>query len=203
MSNFDIETQEQRGFNGATSFRTWKRQCCQIAGVAMGGFNGATSFRTWKPQQGLRITLVSSAASMEPRPFERGNGPWTRARNISIVQGYVRAALPIRIEASMSCLRLQVIPFSCWDKDAENNVMGSPNVICPPRTGGWGIQRFSTIVRKRLPQPCSHSSKVSLCAEIGTMSGVCPTRARGAIERQICRLFPNPTRTGSDSKYSI
>ena len=106
------------GFNGATSFRTWKRACriarCRERGASMEPrpfergngsqarqprwmtalqwshvlsnvetyvtsgtcsddvrFNGATSFRTWKLHQ-VQLIIVSGA-SMEPRPFERGN----------------------------------------------------------------------------------------------------------------------------------
>ncbi len=110
-----------RGFNGATSFRTWKRHTAdgrrtlarwlqwshvlsnvetgfsagllllgwllqwshvlsnvETSGLAnrlnslASGFNGATSFRTWK-HGCIRYHPDSEPASMEPRPFERGN----------------------------------------------------------------------------------------------------------------------------------
>src|SRR5947209_3723427 len=60
-------------FNGATSFRTWKRSVWHIATQPFSGFNGATSFRTWKLLVSLSLSVWSARASMEPRPFERGN----------------------------------------------------------------------------------------------------------------------------------
>src|SRR5882762_5240130 len=63
-------------FNGATSFRTWKRRwknTMRKPGAC--SFNGATSFRTWKREFLSEHLLGRPAASMEPRPSERGNGP--------------------------------------------------------------------------------------------------------------------------------
>jgi hypothetical protein len=86
-----------RGFNGATSSRTWKLNQVQppqaprppasmeprphergnatrvtSSSESMGCFNGATSSRTWKPEDARRY-VGPSPASMEPRPHERGN----------------------------------------------------------------------------------------------------------------------------------
>jgi len=36
------------GFNGATSFQTWKYLDAFIPNIFPNGFNGATSFQTWK-----------------------------------------------------------------------------------------------------------------------------------------------------------
>src|SRR5215467_13790477 len=69
----DLFNRRRICFNGATSFRTWKRdRSCLIAHRGY-CFNGATSFRTWKQMQYIPIYLCYHKASMEPRPSERGN----------------------------------------------------------------------------------------------------------------------------------
>ena len=52
-------------FNGATSFRTWKRRYCKVY-AQRGGFNGATSFERGN-DGGWQLTSAPKA-SMEPRP---------------------------------------------------------------------------------------------------------------------------------------
>jgi len=39
---------DKLSFNGATSFQTWKRLREQVKGGSHERFNGATSFQTWK-----------------------------------------------------------------------------------------------------------------------------------------------------------
>ncbi len=60
-------------FNGATSFRTWKPVAEISKLIDKLSFNGATSFRTWKHVAAVNA-VIRLPASMEPRPFERGNG---------------------------------------------------------------------------------------------------------------------------------
>ncbi len=72
------------GFNGATSFQTWKQITRPTAYQLYTGFNGATSFQTWKRVLPFALT-PGPDASMGPRLFRRGNeniplkgrtGPW-------------------------------------------------------------------------------------------------------------------------------
>ncbi len=60
-----------RGFNGATSSRTWKAIGFVFVIKSLQGFNGATSSRTWKVA-GFQMPTTWNQASMEPRPHERG-----------------------------------------------------------------------------------------------------------------------------------
>src|ERR1043166_8328047 len=91
------QIQPTRGFNGATSSRTWKPEVAFASLLvvrpasmeprphergnagdvvaqlnALLGFNGATSSRTWK-RRDERHSPCRVFASMEPRPHERGN----------------------------------------------------------------------------------------------------------------------------------
>ena len=91
-------TPRQSCFNGATAFRPWKPSGWWPPGRWQGCFNGATAFRPWKlgitPEAYERVVLLQwshglstvetlptqrfsclseGRASMEPRPFDRGN----------------------------------------------------------------------------------------------------------------------------------
>ncbi len=69
-----LARREMGGFNGATSFQTWKSTpTFDISGVVPGSFNGATSFQTWKFGLVPYIQDTTLAASMEPRLFRHGN----------------------------------------------------------------------------------------------------------------------------------
>src|SRR5262245_57337892 len=59
-------------FNGATSLQTWKRDTAYLTRGFHESFNGATSLQTWKLYQ-RRLDALDQPASMEPRPFRRGN----------------------------------------------------------------------------------------------------------------------------------
>ena len=60
-------------FNGATAFRPWKRPRDRGTGAGLGCFNGATAFRPWKLAGTDADAAMVIHASMEPRPFDRGN----------------------------------------------------------------------------------------------------------------------------------
>jgi len=62
-----------KGFNGATSFQTWKLTSGLLGGGHRPGFNGATSFQTWKSPYRKVLILYAVLASMGPRLFRRGN----------------------------------------------------------------------------------------------------------------------------------
>ena len=63
---------ECRPFNGATAFRPWKLAKRYSYSAGRFSFNGATAIRPWKlfVDASVRDTVN---ASMEPRPFDRGN----------------------------------------------------------------------------------------------------------------------------------
>gem|GEM_PF-3298516 len=64
---------EQSGFNGATTFRSWKLALLPRPPETFDSFNGATTFRSWKHAASLAFESLAGA-SMGPRPFDRGNG---------------------------------------------------------------------------------------------------------------------------------
>ena len=61
------------GFNGATSFQTWKSLPHPWGRAKETSFNGATSFQTWKCSRGCRRVPLDKKASMGPRLFRHGN----------------------------------------------------------------------------------------------------------------------------------
>ena len=76
LSNPQWHAKQLSSFNGATAFRPWKpavRWATKGSQAGSSRFNGATAFRPWKhvAHQLGRVGIVS--ASMEPRPFDRGN----------------------------------------------------------------------------------------------------------------------------------
>ena len=86
----------EAGFNGATSFRTWKRRHGSHSRcVRQDRFNGATSFRTWKPALAAAPTSGIGHASMEPRPSERGNSSRAKATDNSICMAACERCLPL------------------------------------------------------------------------------------------------------------
>ena len=69
-----------RPFSGLQILLQWSHVLPNVetsAGLVRAGaytrFNGATSFRTWKLEPSALASRLESKASMEPRPFERGN----------------------------------------------------------------------------------------------------------------------------------
>src|SRR5713101_6398099 len=124
-------------FNGATSFQTWKRlrrasgllsalalqwshvlsdvettPVATISARRSGRFNGATSFQTWKPRSRVEHHGFAFGASMEPRPFRRGNRSCGEALRLP---GW-------RFNGATS--------FQTWKPE------GSPLSVSPP----WGLQ---------------------------------------------------------------
>ena len=99
------------GFNGATSSRTWKAAAAAWRVSSAICFNGATSSRTWKVA-GVIAERLSTAASMEPRPHERGKDEAAvallqRARRFNGAtssrtwKGMAQASFRLRLLASM------------------------------------------------------------------------------------------------------
>ncbi len=66
-------TRANSSFNGATSFQTWKSLPQHRSSCRLPCFNGATSFQTWKCLKPLSGLCASCQASMGPRLFRRGN----------------------------------------------------------------------------------------------------------------------------------
>src|SRR5207244_3220632 len=86
---------QHKSFNGATSFRTWKLLTDDWVLVAETCFNGAHSFRTCKLVSRFVLLYHLMKASMEPRPFERGNRPLARTTNHSICTAVCERFLPL------------------------------------------------------------------------------------------------------------
>src|SRR5579875_1072343 len=66
-------------FNGAAAFQPRKLRSMLDMSTVANGFNGAAAFQPRKPVGYARHAAYPGRASMEPRPFSRGNLARTRA----------------------------------------------------------------------------------------------------------------------------
>ena len=62
-----------KGFNGATTLQSWKREQAVNCWLAVAGFNGATTLQSWKLRETLFPSNVPFVVSMGPRHYSRGN----------------------------------------------------------------------------------------------------------------------------------
>ena len=167
-----------RGFNGATSFQTWKStDWGGTPGAALRGFNGATSFQTWKFEREPPIT-GSRSASMGPRLFRRGNE----------VHGAIHAPIPDSFNGATSFQTWKFCIAVLWDPDLRrfNGATSFQTWKC----GGGGGSPFFRYVASMGPRLFRRGNHCCvICGRKDTLASMGPRLFRRGNPRPLGRVF--------------